>query len=71
MWDLDKICRLITKPDVLNALHACREGHPLNKMTMRPWLNAYVLCLQQPSYVVPISACLWLRTEAFERGEFF
>lgn len=58
MWTIDKICSLTNKPSVLNALHACRLGHPMNSPTQ--WRNAYCICAQQPSYVIPSDAIVWL-----------
>jgi hypothetical protein len=37
---LDTICRKARGGDFINALHACRKGHPLNKLTKQPWANA-------------------------------
>jgi hypothetical protein len=70
-WTLDRVCQLTRKPAVLNALHACREGHPLNKTEPRPWLNAWFLASAQPSYVIPADACDWLKEQADAHGEAF
>jgi hypothetical protein len=37
---LDDLCARTHSPSVLNALHACRSGHPLNSETQ--WRDAYV-----------------------------
>jgi hypothetical protein len=63
-WTIDKVCRLTTKPSLLNALHACRPDHPWNRIAVRPWLNAYILAAQQPSYVIPSDALAWLGDKA-------
>jgi len=69
MWTIDKICELTNKPSLLNALHACRDGHPLNKTADRPWRNAHFVAMQQPSYVIPTDACDWLLSQSRARGE--
>jgi hypothetical protein len=43
---LDRLCQRTTNPTVLNALHACRDGHPLGRNNDGKWRNAYGLCLQ-------------------------
>jgi hypothetical protein len=68
-WNLDLICRATTKPSVLNALHACREGHPLGKSTKTPWRDAWFICCQQPSYIIPPEALVWLREQSSIAGE--
>jgi hypothetical protein len=65
-WTLDKICSLTTKPEVLNALHACRPGHPWNKTAKNPWRNAWFIASQQPSYVISCDATAWLEKQAKE-----
>lgn len=44
---IDDICRETTNPTLLNALHACRPGHPWNKTAVRPWHNALFLARGQ------------------------
>ncbi len=68
-WTIDRICELTKKPEMLNALHACREGHPWNKSAVNPWLSAWFLCGQQPGYYMPADATAWLRKQAAARGE--
>lgn len=43
---IDDLCQRTTKPDVLNALHACREGHPAGRGNVWKWRNAYSLVAQ-------------------------
>lgn len=43
---LDTICRQTTAPSVLNALHACRDGHPLNRDNKYCWRNAHSIALR-------------------------
>ena len=59
---IDQICRMTNKPEVLNALHACRPGHPLNNSNQ--WRNAHFLAAHQPSYVIPDDAVAWLAERA-------
>lgn len=68
-WTLDRICELTSKPEILNALHACRDGHPWNATAERPWHNAALLAQQQPSYVIPCAAVNWLLKQSIKRGE--
>lgn len=65
---IDQICSMTTNPTVLNALHACRPNHPLNKITERPWRNAWFLAAQQPSYVINSDALDWLYKQAKQEG---
>ncbi len=59
---LDRICSQITEADTLNALHACRPGHPLNNKFQ--WRNAYALICQRPSYEVDGDVVAWLEKQA-------
>lgn len=68
-WSLDKICEMTNNPEILNALHACRDGHPLNKIAINPWHNAAWLAQNQPSYVIPSAAIGWLLEQSRARKE--
>lgn len=61
-WNIDRICELTTSPTMLNALHACRPGHPLGKDMFYPWRNAWVLASQHRE--IPMTALLWLGVAA-------
>lgn len=43
---LNNICRNITRANTLNALHACRPDHPLNKGNNWCWRDASALVKQ-------------------------
>jgi hypothetical protein len=45
---LDGICEQIARAEVLNALHACRPGHPWNLTAEYPWRNAYAMVRALP-----------------------
>lgn len=66
---LNQICRMTTKPDMLNALHACRKGHPLNATAVAPWFNAYALACQQASWIFDGATCDWLLAQSVKHGE--
>lgn len=42
---LDYLASHTTSTETLNALHACRPGHPWNKGNTHCWRNAYALVL--------------------------
>lgn len=67
--NINTICLMITNPQLLNALHACREGHPWNKTTQRPWTNAWALACQRKSYEINGAARDWLKHQATLYGE--
>lgn len=49
MTDAEKIndlCQRTTKINVLNALHACRDNHPLGRDNNWKWRNAMALVFQ-------------------------
>lgn len=70
MMTIDQICQQTTNPSLLNALHACRDGHPLNKITPAPFFNAYMLAAQQPYAKRPDSLAIdWLLAQSQMRGE--
>jgi hypothetical protein len=64
MWTIDKVCQLTTNPELLAALHACRDGHPLNHPMA--WENAYSLAAQAPSYSFDGAALEWLQQMAYD-----
>lgn len=43
---IDRLCAATTNPTILNALHACRPGHPWNGAAERPFINAHFLVAQ-------------------------
>lgn len=60
---IDQICREVKSAECLNALHACRDGHPLG--TDNPWKfrNALAMVNQQDYFVrrdIPSQAHAWL-----------
>ena len=57
---LNEICQMTENPELLNALHACREGHPMNGAFQ--WRNAHSLAIQ--SRDTTLSAVFWLKTRA-------
>ena len=61
---LDQICQMTNNPSFLNALHACREGHPWNKPNTNHWRNAWFLACQQPGHKVSSEAIAWLKKQA-------
>lgn len=63
---IDQICQMTTNPELLNALHACRPGHPLKNAYS--WYNAYFLAAQRPSYEINSAAVNWLKAKTYETG---
>jgi len=59
---LDQIADCTTSCTILNALHACRDGHPLNNSYA--WRNAYALIAARPSYEFTGEMVVWLATKA-------
>lgn len=60
---VDEICKMTTNATMLNALHACREGHPLNNANA--FANAHFLAVQQRNYTLEWqSAIAWLNEQA-------
>lgn len=64
---LDEICGETRKASTLNALHACRPGHPWNKDAKVPFYNAWVMCIQNRD--ISGKSLAWLRKQAETRGE--
>lgn len=64
---LDQICQMTKKASTLNALHACREGHPLNKFTDKPFWNAAVVASQDRN--INMTALQWLTDQAKIKGQ--
>ena len=65
---LDKLCQKTNNPAMLNALHACRIGHPWNKAADRPWRNALFLARQQSIFVFSGADIAWLEKQAEREG---
>lgn len=64
---LDEICRETRRASTLNALHACRPGHPFNRDAKVPFYNAWFSALHDRNI-----ACRhigWLHKQAEYRGE--
>jgi hypothetical protein len=43
---LNALCARTNNPSVLNALHACRSGHPLGRHNPYKWRTAYGMIQQ-------------------------
>jgi len=43
---IDALCKHTMSPTVLNALHACRDGHPLGRDNPWKWRTALALVQQ-------------------------
>lgn len=61
---LNRIAGKITKPDVLNAIHACRPDHPLGRGNDFKWRNAHALVSQQNFAGISPDDLDWLRKQA-------
>lgn len=57
---IDDICQMTTRVSTLNALHACREGHPWNNP--KQWYNAWAAAVQDIN--ISIAAVAWLNDKA-------
>ena len=68
-WTIDRICALTQRPETLNALHACRVGHPWNKTALKPWRSAAFMLRAHPSYEMPTTAIDWLNAQSVAHGE--
>lgn len=64
--DIDTICQMTRNPELLNALHACRPGHPLK--TAHSWYQAFFLAAQRPSHEISLEAVNWLKAKSYEIG---
>lgn len=64
--DIDTICKMTTNPEMLNALHACRKGHPLNHPNA--FRDAVFLAKQRPSYEISYEAIGWLTLQISKPG---
>ena len=58
---IDNLCRETTNAEMLNTLHACRDGHPLNNS--HQWRNAYVMASQR-RHEFSGAMVAWLRERA-------
>ena len=67
--NIDEICGMAKSAELRNALHACRDGHPLNKTPENPFRNAWFMASQRPSYEISSEALIWLEKQATKRGE--
>lgn len=61
--EINRLCGKTTKPDVLNALHACRDGHPLGRGNDYKWRTAYAL-VRQTSMDFLTTDVSWLEKQA-------
>jgi hypothetical protein len=61
---IDEICQMTTNAQLLNALHACRHGHPWNTPGTNHFQNAWFLAAQRPSYEINCAATDWLKKQA-------
>ncbi len=67
---IDSICQETKNPTLLNALHACRPGHPLGKGQTAPFYNAYFLAMQQDYFhSLPHWAEDWLLKQSKNNNE--
>lgn len=68
---IDRICKSTTRPDTLNALHACRPGHPWNKDNLYCWRNASSLVAQDRNCIFGIGARDrdWLERQSRKEAE--
>jgi hypothetical protein len=46
---LDRIASAIRSAETLNAIHACRDGHPLGRDNSRKWRNAHFMVMGRPA----------------------
>ena len=60
--DIDAICKMTTRPQTLNALHACRDGHPLGRGNNYKWRNAHAMACQNRD--INSAAIDWLEKKA-------
>ncbi len=61
---LNRLCRQPVSVSCLNALHACRPGHPWNATAVQPFNNAWALVAQDRSWIDDSAAYEWLREQA-------
>lgn len=59
---LDAICSEVLRANVRNALHACRQNHPLNGPYQ--WRNAHALLAQADYFSGLMEAVEWLASKA-------
>jgi hypothetical protein len=60
---INQLCACVDAPSVLNALHACPPGHPLNNAWQ--WRNAYVLAREHTTgFILAAEAILELKARA-------
>lgn len=63
-FSIDQICEMTTSAELLNALHACRPGHPWNVSGVNHFRNAWFMAAQRPSYEISSAATDWLKRQA-------
>ena len=66
-YTIDDLCRMTTRPSTLNALHACRPGHPLGGFTRTPWNDALWAVSQNPDFAG--ASVEWVRRRAATESE--
>lgn len=59
---LDTICNQTKNPTLLNALHACREGHPWNIPGKNHFYNAWFVATQRRE--INNAELNWLHTQS-------
>lgn len=59
--DINELCKRTNNAEMLNALHACRDGHPRNHA--HQWRNAYGMASQYPADF-KASDIAWLKSQA-------
>lgn len=64
---LDALCACTSKPTVLNALHACRDGHPLGRGNAYKWRNAWSLVASQTVDFLGVNTD-WLHDKALDEA---
>jgi hypothetical protein len=64
---LDQIAEKLTSPWAINAVHACRPGHPLGNATEYPFLGAWLAVAPRLGMRGPEAT--WLHDMARERKE--
>lgn len=62
--NIDTICQMTTRPETLNAFHACRDGHPLGRGNNWKWRNAASMAFLNRD--ISMTARAWLETKATE-----
>lgn len=66
---IDSICKQIESAEVLNALHACRKGHPLGKGKEAGMLFRNAAFMISPYLGVNSFEVEWLEGKAIEASK--